>query len=308
MNLWAWVGFSVFVVVMLALDLGVFRRKTRTVGIKEAAVWSIVWVALALLFDAGLYVWEGPEPATEFLAGYLIEKALSVDNIFVFVLIFSFFAVPYEYQHRVLFWGVLGALVMRAVFIAASASLLANFEWVIYVFGGFLVVTGVKMATQKEHALDLKENPAYRALRRVLPITDGDHGKRFFARIDGKLMATPLFVVLVVVEFSDLVFAIDSIPAIFAVTSDPFIVYTSNVFAILGLRFLYFVLAGAVGMFRFLKHGLAVILTFVGLKMLLAGVWHMPPGLSLAVILVVLVLSVAASLLLPLKNESGRNR
>lgn len=298
-SIWLWVGFHALVFLLLALDLGVFHREAHAVSLKEASIWSAVWVSLALLFNLGIYLWAGREPALEFLTGYLIEKSLSIDNIFVFVLIFSYFGVPAAYQHRVLFWGVLGALAMRAALILAGAALMHRFHWIIYIFGGFLVYTGIRMAFSKHAAMDPAKNPAVRLLRRLMPVSEGYEGPRFFARQNGKRLATPLLMVLVLVEFSDLVFAVDSIPAIFAVTTNSFLVYTSNVFAILGLRSLYFLLAGVVGKFRFLKLGLAVVLSFVGAKMLLAGVVKIPITLSLGVILVVLLGSVVISLLLP---------
>lgn len=303
-----WVGFNLFVLAMLALDLGVLRRKARVVTMREAAVWSAVWVLLALSFNAGVYFWRGPEAGLEFLTGYLIEKALSVDNIFVFLMIFSSFCVSPEHQHRVLFWGILGALLMRAGFIAAGATLLAHFHWIIYVFGGFLIVTGVKMALHKDTEVDPDANPAVKLLRRFVPVTERCEGDRFFVRRAGRLAATPLFVVLVLVETTDVIFALDSIPAIFAVTSDPFIVYTSNVFAILGLRSLYFLLAGVMGLFRYLKVGLAFVLVFVGLKMALADVYKIPIGVSLGVIFGILALSVLASILIrPAGDKADRS-
>ena len=298
-SIWLWVGFHALVFLLLALDLGVFHRKAHAVSLKEASIWSAVWVSLALLFNLGIYLWAGREPALEFLTGYLIEKSLSIDNIFVFVLIFSYFGVPAAYQHRVLFWGVLGALAMRAALILAGAALMHRFHWIIYIFGGFLVYTGIRMAFSKHAAMDPAKNPAVRLLRRLMPVSEGYEGPRFLTRQNGKRLATPLLMVLVLVEFSDLVFAVDSIPAIYAVTTNSFLVYTSNVFAILGLRSLYFLLAGVVGKFRFLKLGLAVVLSFVGAKMLLAGVVKIPITLSLGVILVVLLGSVVISLLLP---------
>lgn len=298
-----WIGFNLFVLAMLALDLGVFHRKAHAVSVREAAVWSTLWVVLALVFAAGVHRFMGAQEGLEFLTGYLIEKALSVDNIFIFVLIFSYFRVPPKYQHRVLFWGVLGALVMRGAMIAAGVALLDRFHWIIYVFGGFLVVTGIRMALSRETNLEVEANPIIRLLRRVIPISSGDHGQSFLVResVDGRMrwVATPLFVVLVLVETTDLVFALDSIPAIFAVTRDPFLVYTSNVFAILGLRSLYFLLAGVVHRFHFLKLGLAGVLTFVGTKMLIADVYHVPTAISLAVIGALLTISIVASLLFP---------
>jgi tellurite resistance protein TerC len=292
---WLWVGFLAFVVAMLAIDLGVFNRKTHAISIKEAAIWSAVWISLALIFNAILYFWQGPEPALQFLTGYLIEKALSVDNLFVFALIFTLFAVPAQYQHRVLFWGVLGALVMRGVFIAAGAALLHSFEWIIYLFGAFLVYTAIKLATHKETKIEPDRNPLVKLFRRIFPITETYEGEHFFIRRAGRLMATPLLLVLVMVESTDLVFAVDSIPAIFAVTSDPFLVYTSNVFAILGLRSLYFLLAGALDKFYYLKTALAVILGFVGVKMLIVEFVKIPISISLLVIAGLLAIAIVAS-------------
>jgi len=308
-TIWPWVAFNAFVVAMLAVDLGVFHRKAHEVSLKEAGAWSAVWISLALLFNAGLYLWKGPEPAFQFLAGYLIEKSLSIDNIFVFVLIFGYFAVPAVSQHRVLFWGILGALLMRGAFIAAGATLLAKFHWIIYLFGAFLVVTGVKMALVRADGIHPERNPLLRLTRKLIPVTSVYHGQSFFVRLDGRLMATPLLLVLLVVESTDLVFAVDSIPAIFAITSDPFLVYTSNVFAILGLRSLYFLLAGVIGKFSYLKLGLSVVLSFVGVKMLLTDVAKVPIGVSLAVIAGVIGLSILASLVrsrrIAARSEAG---
>ena len=296
--IWIWVAFVGFVLGMLALDLGVFHRDAHEVKFKEAAIWSVVWIGLALAFNVGLYFWQGSQFALEFLTGYVIEKSLSVDNIFVFVLIFSYFQVPAKYQHRVLFWGVLGALIMRAVMIFAGAALLERFHWIIYVFGAFLVYTGIKMATQGERKLDPDNSPLVKLVKKIFPFSKDYHGDKFFFRDNmGKLIATPLFLVLILVEATDLVFAVDSIPAIFAVTTNTFIVFTSNVFAILGLRSLYFVLAGVVDKFYYLKYGLAVVLTFVGIKMLLIAVGiKIPVLVSLGFIAFVLTVAVILSL------------
>jgi tellurite resistance protein TerC len=299
LDLWLWVGFTVIVLGLLALDLGVFHRHAHVVTIREATVWSAIWISLALAFNAVLFWWRGSEVGLQFLTGYLIEKSLSVDNIFVFVLIFTYFAVPAAYQHRVLFWGILGALIMRGIMIAAGAALIKEFHWILYLFGAFLVVTGIKMARDKGHALNPDKNPVVRLFRRFMPVATEYHGQRFFVRQTGVLMATPLFVVLLLVEFTDLIFAVDSIPAIFAITQDPFIVYTSNVFAILGLRSLYFLLAGIIHRFHYLKVGLGIVLTFVGVKMLLLDVYKIPTAVSLAVVLGVIGLSVIISLLRP---------
>jgi tellurite resistance protein TerC len=298
-SIWLWVGFNAAVLVMLALDLGVFHRKAHAVGLREAAAWSAVWVSLAMAFNAGIWYFAGPGPGLEFLTGYLVEKSLAVDNIFVIALLFSYFAVPAAYQHRVLFWGILGALVMRGAFIAAGAYVLHQWHWVIYVFGGILLLTGVKMALRKDEVMDPERNPVVRLARRWLPLTTRYDGQRFWTVENGRRVATPLFLVLLLVEFTDLVFAIDSIPAIFAITSDPFIVYTSNVMAILGLRSMYFLLAGVVHKFVYLKFGLSLVLVFVGAKMMLVDVFKVPTAVSLAVIATVIGGSIALSLLRP---------
>jgi tellurite resistance protein TerC len=294
-----WIGFVGFVLAMLVVDLGVFHRKAHEVSLKEAAVWSAVWVALALVFNLGVYHWFGPERALEFTTGYLIEKALAVDNIFVFVVIFAAFAVPAVYQHRVLFWGVLGALLMRAVFILAGSAVLQRFHWAVYVFGGILALTGIKLLFGKNEELHPERNPVVRFFQRVFPVTHEFEGDRFLVARRGRRVATLLLVALVAIEVTDVVFALDSLPAIFAITSDPFIVFTSNIFAILGLRSLYFLLAGVITKFAYLKPGLAVVLVFVGAKMLLADVYELPIAASLGVIAGVLGLSVAMSLLRP---------
>jgi len=305
-TIWLWIGFNVFVLAMLALDLGVFHRKAHVVSIKEATIWSAVWIGLALIFNLGLYFfWDKISPASQysnseaalaFFTGYLIEKSLSVDNIFVFVLIFTFFAVPAIYQHRVLFWGIIGALMMRATLIVVGAALLKEFHWIIYLFGGFLIFTGIKMALHRNQEMHPERNPLVKLLRKIIPVTENYEGDKFFIRRAGKLMATPLFLVLLLVESTDLVFAVDSIPAIFAVTNDTFLVYTSNVFAILGLRSLYFLLAGVVDKFYYLKLGLSVVLVFVGIKMTMVDIYKIPVGLSLGVIFMILAISITASL------------
>ena len=292
-----WIGFTTFVLVMLALDLGIFHRKAHEVRVKEALGWTAVWVSLALVFNVGVYFWFGSERALEFLTGYVIEKALSVDNIFVFIVVFTAFSVPANLQHRVLFWGILGALVMRAIFIVLGAALLQQFHWVIYIFGAFLVFTGIKLLVQKSDEIHPEKNPLFRLFRRFVPSVSDYRGGRFTVVEGGKRYATPLLLVLVAIETTDLVFAVDSIPAIFAVTTDPFIVYTSNIFAILGLRALYFALAGMMGKFHYLKVGLSLVLVFVGTKMLIAGVFKIPILVSLGVIVALLAGSVVASLL-----------
>jgi len=304
-NLWAWVLFNLFVLAMLALDLGVFHRKAHEVKMKEALTWSAVWIVLALMFNAWVYYSRGPQAGLEFFTGYLIEKALSVDNVFVFLLIFTYFRVPGAYQHRVLFWGILGALVMRAIFIAAGVALIHKFHWIIYVFGAFLVITGIKMALAKDKEIHPERNPVLRLFRRWVPVTEQYEGDRFFVLRDGRRWATPLFVTLLLIETTDVIFAVDSIPAILAITQDAYIVYTSNVFAILGLRALYFALAGFMKLFHYLHYGLSLILVFVGMKMLLADLYKIPIAWSLAFIAVILLVSVALSLLRPKKESSA---
>ncbi len=300
-----WIGFLAFVLVMLALDLGVFNRKAHTVSVREAGAWTAVWVSLALLFNLGLYFVAGPQIGLEFLTGYLIEYSLSVDNIFVFVLIFSAFSVPSQFQHRVLFWGILGALIMRGAMIALGATLIENFHWVIYIFGAFLVFAGVRMFFSSEgDTVDLEKNAVLRFLRRVFPVTDGYREAKFTVLEGGRRMITPLLLVLVMIELTDLVFALDSIPAIFAITQEPFIVFTSNIFAILGLRSLYFLLAGVIHKFVYLRYGLAFVLTFVGVKMLVEYFdVHIPILLSLGVIVGALATSIIASLLSPKSKD-----
>ena len=301
-SLWLWLGFNAFVLVMLALDLGVFHRKSHVVSFREAMGWTIAWVSLAMLFNLGIWHYAGSQKALEFTTGYLIEYSLSVDNIFVFALLFSYFTVPPKFQHRVLFWGILGALVMRAMMIGAGTVLIAKFAWIIYVFGAFLILTGIKMIVKREEEIHPERNPVVKWFKKLMPVTSKYHEDKFFVREKGIRMATPLFVVLLLVEISDVIFAVDSIPAIFAVTTDPFIVYTSNVFAILGLRSLYFALAGVLDKFHYLKVGLGVVLTFVGVKMLLAHTaWKIDTLVSLGVIVLTLATSVVLSLVWPKK-------
>jgi tellurite resistance protein TerC len=305
-----WVAFNAAVLAVLAIDLGLFNRRAHSVGVREAATWSAVWIALALAFAGWIFHAHGHHAGTEFIAGYLIEYSLSVDNIFVIVLIFSYFGIRDEYQHRVLFWGIIGALVMRGAMIALGAALIERFHWVTYVFGAFLVLTGARMLRHDEASVDPERNPVVRLVRRVIPVRSEHHGQQFFvkerdARGMVRRVATPLFVVLVVIETMDLVFAVDSIPAVFAVTRRPFIVYTSNVAAILGLRSLYFLLAGAVTKFRYLRYGLAIILAFVGVKML-AAVWYAIPTLvSLGVIVSILAITAIASTIAARRDPQG---
>lgn len=315
-QVYLWIGFNLFVLLMLALDLGIFHRRDHVVSVRESLTWTFVWIALAIAFNVGLYYWKtglyGPERGTEialqFLTGYLIEKSLSVDNVFVFLLLFAYFQVPTQYQHRVLFWGIIGALIFRGIFIGLGAVLIAKFHWVIYIFGAFLIFTGIKMAWAKDKEIHPESNPVLRLFRKLMPVTNQYHGKKFFIKEAGKWVATPLFLVLLLIETSDIIFAVDSVPAIFAVTEDPFIVYTANVFAILGLRSLYFALAAVMRLFHHIHYGLSIILIFVGIKMLLAEVYKIPVTWSLGVIFLVLAVSVIASLIWPKKpQESATN-
>ncbi|RMI27585.1 MAG: TerC family protein [Calditrichaeota bacterium] len=294
-----WGAFAGIIGLMLALDLGVFHRRPHAVSIGEALLWSGIWIATGLLFNLGIYLFMGVEPALQFLAGYLIEKSLSVDNIFVFMVIFSYFNVPGEYQHRVLFWGILGALVTRGVLITAGITVIRYFHWAIFIFGGFLIFTAWKMWRSHDRKVDLDRNPVLNLLQRYVPVISLYRGENFFFTKMGRRFATPLFVVLVLIESTDVIFALDSIPAILSITTDPFIVFTSNIFAVLGLRALYFALAGMMRMFTYLHYGLSLILAFVGAKMLLADIYPIPVEIALGVIGGILVISVMASLLFP---------
>jgi tellurite resistance protein TerC len=304
-SLWGWIWFNVAVLAILALDLGVLHRKSSKVSLKEAAIWSGVWVALSLCFALAIYRNMGPESGLEFLTGYLIEYALSVDNIFVFVLIFSYFSVPEKYQHRVLFWGIIGALVLRGVMIVAGSALVTRFAWTLYIFGAFLVFTGIRMALQKDDAAyNAERDPVLRLARKLIPVTPDYRGDKFFVKEPDKtgrmrFAATPLFIVLIIVDTTDIIFATDSIPAIFAVTRDPFIVYTSNICAVLGLRALYFLLASVVDKFVYLKLGLSLVLVFIGAKMLLEHFLHIPIIAALGVVGLVLGSAIYASVKWP---------
>lgn len=297
-----WIGFNVFVLLMLVLDLGVFHRKSAVISVKEALTWTAVWVFLAFMFNVFVFYQLGEEKAFEFFTGYLIEKSLSVDNIFVIILIFSYFNVPAAYQHKVLFWGILGALVMRVCFILAGVELIHKFHWLIYIFGGFLIFTGIRILTQGDLKLDPEKNPVVKFVRRIFRVTPDFEGDRFFIRREDALWATPLFVVVVLIEATDLIFAVDSIPAILAVSEDSFIVYTSNVFAILGLRSLYFALSGMEKYFTHLKYGLSAILIFVGAKMCIADFYKVPIEISLAFIILTLSIAVLTSMVMQ-RNE-----
>ena len=298
-----WTAFNVFVLGMLALDLGVFHRKSQEVTVRDALVWTGIWITLAMCFNFFIYQYFGRDQAIEFLTGYVIEKSLSVDNIFVIIMIFSYFQVPAAYQHKVLFWGILGALVMRVIFIFAGIELIHQFHWLIYIFGGFLIITGIRMVLQGETKIEPDKNPLVKLVRRIFPVTPTFVGDKFFIKQNARLWATPLLVVVVLIEATDLIFAVDSIPAILAITDNPFIVYTSNVFAILGLRSLYFALSGIEKYFHYLKYGLAVILVFVGTKMCLADYYKIPIDVSLIVIVSVLVIAIITSVIFPKKEE-----
>ncbi|NDK56742.1 TerC family protein [Pontibacter fetidus] len=304
-NIYFWILFNVFVLALLGLDLLVFHKKEHEVKIKEALLWSGFWIMLSLGFNLLIYYWKGPAPALEFLTAYLIEKSLSVDNLFVFILIFNFFKVPAKFQHKILFWGIIGALVFRALFILVGVALIAKFHFIIYILGAFLIFTGIKMAFQKgDDELHPEQNPFIVWISQKLPFTKHSVGGKFFTKIDGKIFATPLFLVLIMVETTDIVFAADSIPAILAISKDPFIVYTSNVFALLGLRALYFALAGIIQLFHYLHYGLSVILVFIGFKLLMSDIFHLDMRIALGVVGGILAISVIASLLFPKKDEA----
>ena len=296
-----WIGFNTFVVLMLVLDLGVFHRKIRKVPVREAIIWTLIWIGLAMVFNILIYIDMGRTKALEFLTGYVIEYSLSVDNIFVFILIFSFFQVNEEYQHKVLFWGIIGAFIMRAIFIFAGVALMSRFHWIVYLFGGFLVITGIRMLYHKEIHIEPEKNPVVRFFRKFLPVTDTMHEDKFFIRQNSGTYATPLFLILLIVESSDLIFAVDSIPAVLAITRDSFIVYTSNIFAILGLRSLYFAVSGMMDYFRFLKIGLAFVLSFVGIKMCISGFTTIPVFYSLMIIVSIILISIIASVVIKKK-------
>ncbi|QMU30346.1 TerC family protein [Adhaeribacter radiodurans] len=301
-NIYFWILFNAFILLLLGLDLFVFHRKTHEVKIKEALGWSAFWVALSLSFNALIYFWMGPTPALEFLTAYLIEKSLSVDNLFVFIMIFSYFQIPVQFQHKVLFWGILGALVLRATFILVGVALLAKFHFIMYLLGAFLIFTGIKMATTEQEEIDPKANPVVKFISRYIPVTNTLVGDKFFVKYDKTWFVTPLFIVLIMVETTDVVFAADSIPAILAVSRDSFIVYTSNVFALLGLRALYFALAGIMKLFHYLHYGLSLILIFIGAKLLLSDIYKIDMVWALVVVAVILSGSVLLSLLLPKKD------
>jgi tellurite resistance protein TerC len=308
MPLWAWLAFGALVLVLLVLDMKVFHRKSGVITIKQSLLWTAFWIALALLFNLGIFIWKGSVPATEYLTCYLIEKSLSIDNLFVFLMVFSFFAVPAAYQHKVLFWGIIGAIVLRLAFIEVGATLLENFDWVFYIFGAFLIIAALRMAFQKEKELHPEKNPVLRVFRKLFGTTENYEGDRFFVKRLGKYVATPLLITVIVIETTDLVFALDSIPAAFSITLDKFIVYTSNIFAILGLRSLYFALAGIMPLFYYLKYGLVIVLMFVGVKMLLAQHYEIPTGIALGVVAVVLIIAVIASVIRNRRKKAARQQ
>lgn len=304
-ELYFWIAFICFVILMLAIDLGIFHRKSHTVSFKESLGWTVVWMSLAMLFSAIIYFWKGPEKSIEFITGYVIELSLSVDNLFIFILVFSYFHVPQQYQHKVLFWGILGALVMRVIFIFAGVALISKFHWIIYVFGAIIIISGIKMLFQKDKKIEPDKNPLIRLVKRMIPVTNEYHGDKFFVKVkNGIWAATPLFIVLVFIEITDLIFAVDSIPAILAITNDTFIVFTSNAFAILGLRSLYFALAGMINLFRYLHIGLSFILIFIGLKMVISDIYKIPIDYALVAVVSILLTSIAASLIIKKKSAA----
>ena len=299
-----WIGFNLLVAALMAIDLGLFHRKSHEIEVREALWMSLFWIVIALVFNLGIFFIKGPDAGMQFLAGYVLEKSLSVDNLFVFLLIFNYFKVPRAFQFKILFWGIVGALVMRAIFIFAGVAMLHNFHWVMYIFGAVLVFTGFKLFSEKEKEIQPAKNPVVKVFQKFYPTTTQYHHDKFFVREAGRWLATPLFVVLLVVETTDVIFAVDSIPAVLAVSRDPFIVYTSNVFAILGLRALYFALAGMMQLFHYLHYGLGVILIFIGMKMLVTDLWHIPTGAALGFIALVLGASVIVSILKPLDKKA----
>jgi tellurite resistance protein TerC len=298
-----WIIFNAFVFIMLALDLGVFHRKSHEISVKEALSWTFVWIFLALSFNLILYFWRGQQQALEYFTGYLVEKALSVDNIFVFIVIFRYFQIPTKYQHKVLFWGIIGALIMRVLFIFAGVALLERFHFTIYIFGALLVFTGIKMFNHSNSKIDPDKNPVVKFFKKFMPVSQTLDEDKFFTKIDGRTFATPLFLVLILIETTDLIFAVDSIPAILAITQDQFIVYTSNVFAILGLRSLFFALAGIIHRFWLLSYGLAIVLVFVGIKMILIDFYKIPIEWSLLFIATTIAASIFLSLRFKQKNS-----
>lgn len=303
MDIWIWILFNIFILVLLAVDIGVFNREGHVIAIKESLIWTGIWIALALAFNVLVYFWMGANSALEYFTGYLIEKSLSMDNLFVFLMIFSYFGVPDRYQHRVLFWGIVGALIMRGLLIFAGVSLLRRFDWIIYLFGAFLIFTGIRLALKRERKIHPEKNPVLKFTRFLFPVSDEFQEGKFFITRLGKRYATPMLVVLLVIETTDVMFALDSIPAILAITDDPFIVYSSNVFAILGLRALYFAIAGLMRIFAYLHYGLAVILVFVGVKMVLSDIYHIPVIMALGMVGAILAVSMGLSIYMPPSDQ-----
>ncbi len=303
-NIFYWIGFLTFILFMLILDLGVFHKKDREIKFKEAVLWTIFWITLSLIFNVLIYFTSGEKPAIEFLTGYFIEKSLSIDNIFVFVMIFSYFKVPLKYHHKVLFWGILGALIMRAIFIFSGVALISKFHWIIYLFGAFLIFTGIKMFFEKDKDIHPEKNPVLNLFKKIFPVHTAYEDGHFFIKKNSRYYATPLFLVIIFVETSDIIFAVDSIPAVLSITRDPFIVFTSNVFAILGLRSLYFAVSGVMQYFRFLSTGLSAILIFVGAKMLLDSFYKIPTGYSFLIITFIVTAAIIASVFIPVKKKS----
>ena len=301
-NALLWAGFVVFIILMLLLDLVVFNKKTHEIKMREALLTSLFWISLAIIFNLGVWKFLGQQKALEFLAAYLIEESLSIDNLFVFIMIFAYFQVNPRYQHKILFWGIVGAMVLRAIFIITGVALINRFHWVIYIFGAFLIFTGFRMALNQDSKIEPDKNPVIRLVKKLFPVTTDHRFGHFFVRIDGRLFVTSLFITLIMIEFTDVVFAVDSIPAVLAISKDPFIVYTSNVFAILGLRSLYFALSSIISYFRYLKYGLSAILSFVGVKMCISGIYKIPIGISLAVLVGILGISILASVIIPKKS------
>lgn len=302
-----WIGFNLFILVMLVLDLGIINRKAREIKVKEALLWSLFWIVLSLIFCIGIYYYKGAGTALQFLTGYIVEKSLSIDNIFVFLMIFTYFRVSPLYQHKVLFYGIIGALVFRVIFIFAGVALIENFHWVIYIFGTFLIFTGFKMISEKNKEIHPEKNPLIKLFRKFFPVTNQYSGSKFFVRIDSKLYATPLFIVVLVVETTDIIFAVDSIPAVLAITNDPFIVYTSNVMAILGLRALYFALSASMQLFHYIHYGLSVILVFIGTKMIISGFdIKIPIQITLLLIGIILLVSIVASIVFPKRKSQNQ--
>jgi tellurite resistance protein TerC len=300
-----WLAFGAAIIVLLALDLGIFHRKSHKIGLKEALIWSAIWIAVALAFNLAVYIWLGYDAALEFMASYIVERSLSFDNLFVFILVFSYFEVPAIHQYKVLFWGIVAALLLRGLFVLSGIELIEKFHWIMYLFGAFLIITGIKMALKRDKTeMDPSKNPVLKWSKKFLPTIEYYVGGNFFVKMDGRFLVTPLFLVLLVVETTDIIFALDSVPAVLGITLDPFIVYSSNIFAVLGLRALYFALAGCMLVFHYLGHGISLILIFIGAKMMLNGIYEIPVGIALGVIALILLAAIALSLFMPPRMAS----